>query len=263
MPVASPGSIQMQEDPVFIGLQSYTEAQSAMFFGRDEEIETLTTLVKVNTLTIVFGRSGTGKTSLLNAGVFPPLRKSYCLPFPIRLEFQDNSPDLVTQIKNVLKSKIDEYGFRVENYPGPATLWEYFHKEFLWKSITPILVFDQFEEIFTPKKNPNFANDKLENFWEELSDLIENKIPDLTDREKKVLSKHTKSIVNQLLKDPILQAKELAMDSKSTEKLELFQQIFGIDEDVVKEKELLAKQAKERLKVRAERHATAQPDLTF
>ncbi len=92
---------------------------------------------------------------------------------------------------------------------------------------------------------------------------IENKMPDLTDREKKVLSKHTKSIVNQLLKDPILQAKELAMDSKSVEKLELFQQIFGIDDDVVKEKEMLAKQAKERLKVRAERHATAQPDLTF
>jgi len=92
---------------------------------------------------------------------------------------------------------------------------------------------------------------------------IENKMPDLTDREKKVLNKHTKSIVNQLLKDPILQAKELAMDSKSVEKLELFQQIFGIDDDVVREKEILAKQAKERLKVRAERHATAQPNLTF
>ena len=82
---------------------------------------------------------------------------------------------------------------------------------------------------------------------------IENKMPDLTEREKKLLSKHTKSIVNQLLKDPILQAKELAMDTNAAEKLELFQQIFGIDEEVVKEKEMLAKQAKERLKVRAER----------
>ena len=89
----------------------------------------------------------------------------------------------------------------------------------------------------------------------ETMESIENKMPNLTEREKKVLSKHTKSIVNQLLKEPILQAKELAMDSKAAEKLELFQQIFGIDEDVVKEKEMLAKQAKERLKVRAERHA--------
>lgn len=91
---------------------------------------------------------------------------------------------------------------------------------------------------------------------------IENKIPNLTEREKKVLSKHTKSIINQLLKDPILQAKELSMDPKATEKLELFQQIFGISEDVVQEKEQLAVQAKERLRMRAERNALITPKLT-
>ena len=91
---------------------------------------------------------------------------------------------------------------------------------------------------------------------------IENRMPNLTEREKKLLNKHTKSIVNQLLKDPIQQAKELAMDSKSSDKLELFQQILGIDEDVVKEKETLAKQAKDRLKVRAERNKTVQANLT-
>src|SRR5215203_471756 len=84
----------------FIGLQSYTEAQAGNFFGRDREIETLVKLVESNTLTIVFGKSGTGKTSLLNAGVFPKLRKDFCLPFRIRLEFSQDSPDLITQIKN-------------------------------------------------------------------------------------------------------------------------------------------------------------------
>ena len=44
---------------------------------------------------------------------------------------------------------------------------------------------------------------------------IKNKMPDLTEREKKVLSKHTKSIVNQILKDPILQVKELVNGSES------------------------------------------------
>ena len=97
----------------------------------------------------------------------------------------------------------------------------------------------------------------------ETMESIQNKIPDLTERELKVLSKHTKSIVNQLLKEPILQAKELAMDSKSSEKLELFQQIFGIKEDVVLEKKMLEIQAKERVKVRAEKNAAAQPDLAF
>ena len=162
-----------------MGLQSYTEAQSNLFFGRDAETDTLTSLVELNTLTIVFGRSGTGKTSLLNAGVFPKLRKSFCLPFRIRLEFSDNSPDLVTQIKKVLKEEIDKYGFKVDSYPSNETLWEYFHKEPLWKTVTPIIVFDQFEEIFTlAKSNPRFASAELPLFWEELSNLIENNIPE-------------------------------------------------------------------------------------
>ncbi|MEO8569952.1 MAG: hypothetical protein ABI419_12465 [Ginsengibacter sp.] len=169
----------------FIGLQSYSEKQSKFFFGRDEEISRLTTLIKSNTLTIVFGKSGTGKTSLLNAGVFPGLREDYCLPFRIRLEFREDSPDLIAQIKNVLKTEIDKYGFAVKAYPSATeTLWEYFHKEPLWKTVTPILVFDQFEEIFTlAKKNPHFAGQQLSIFWEELSNLIENQIPDsLTDQ---------------------------------------------------------------------------------
>ncbi len=60
---------------------------------------------------------------------------------------------------------------------------------------------------------------------------IENKMPNLTDREKKLLNKHTKSIVNQMLKEPILQAKELALDGQAAEKMALFKQIFGLTEE--------------------------------
>lgn len=163
----------------FLGLQYYTEKDANNFYGRDEEVDKLTTLLQINTLTLVFGKSGTGKTSLLNAGVFPKLRNNYYLPFRIRLDFNINSPDLVTQIKKVLKDEIDNYGFKVNEYPGSETLWEYFHKEPLWKSITPILVFDQFEEIFTlAKLDPRFASTDLPLFWEELSDIIENNIPE-------------------------------------------------------------------------------------
>ncbi|MGI2825338.1 glutamyl-tRNA reductase [Bacillus cytotoxicus] len=58
---------------------------------------------------------------------------------------------------------------------------------------------------------------------------LERKIPTLSDREKKVISKHTKSIINQLLKDPILVAKELAAEEKATEKLALFAKIFDLE----------------------------------
>ncbi|GAB2560762.1 glutamyl-tRNA reductase [Gracilibacillus alcaliphilus] len=61
---------------------------------------------------------------------------------------------------------------------------------------------------------------------------IERKIPELTERERKVLNKHTKSIVNQILKQPILQAKELAGQSDAREALSLFKQIFNIEDQV-------------------------------
>lgn len=88
---------------------------------------------------------------------------------------------------------------------------------------------------------------------------IENKMPDLTERERKVLSKHTKSIVNQLLKEPILQAKELAGEAHAKEQLALFERIFGIEEAVEMEKEKHQLAEKER----REKAALEQTNLLF
>ncbi|WP_270179480.1 glutamyl-tRNA reductase [Alkalihalobacillus sp. CinArs1] len=64
---------------------------------------------------------------------------------------------------------------------------------------------------------------------------IERKLPDLSDREKKVLSKHTKSIVNQLLRDPIVRVKEMAGEPNAEESLEIFTKIFAIEEEIERE----------------------------
>jgi glutamyl-tRNA reductase len=74
---------------------------------------------------------------------------------------------------------------------------------------------------------------------------IERKLPNLTEREKKVLNKHTKSIINQLLKDPILQAKELAGQPDADRQLDLFVKIFNIEELVAQQQELKAAESKQ------------------
>src|SRR5699024_12178163 len=71
------------------------------------------------------------------------------------------------------------------------------------------------------KKSINIQEDKMSS--------IDRKLPGITERERKIISKHTKSIINQMLKDPIKQAKELSSDKKGNEKLELFQNIFDIE----------------------------------
>lgn len=67
----------------------------------------------------------------------------------------------------------------------------------------------------------------------ETMESLERKIPNLSDREKKVISKHTKSIINQLLKDPILVAKEIAAEEGASEKLALFAKIFDLETEEV------------------------------
>ncbi|MEZ0480614.1 glutamyl-tRNA reductase [Planococcus sp. SSTMD024] len=92
----------------------------------------------------------------------------------------------------------------------------------------------------------------------ETMESIENKMPDLTDREKKILNKHTKSIINQLLKEPILQAKEMGTAKKSREQLELFMQIFGIEEEVEEQREkqaLATRQKAERARLEKQQEA--------
>ncbi|RPF55456.1 glutamyl-tRNA reductase [Aquisalibacillus elongatus] len=72
---------------------------------------------------------------------------------------------------------------------------------------------------------------------EETMASIERKMPDLTARERKVLNKHTKSIINQMLKEPILQAKEMAGEEHADDMLKLFIRVFGIDDEVKEELE--------------------------
>ncbi len=66
----------------------------------------------------------------------------------------------------------------------------------------------------------------------ETMESIERKLPNLTERDRKVLNKHTKSIVNQLLKDPITRVKELAGEKEAEQSLDLFTKIFALEEEL-------------------------------
>src|SRR5690625_3174144 len=77
------------------------------------------------------------------------------------------------------------------------------------------------------EKSDRIQNQTLESMF--------NKIPDLDDREKKVVKKHTKSIINQLLQQPIKQAKLIGSREMSDEAKEMFADIFGLDMELHEE----------------------------
>lgn len=78
---------------------------------------------------------------------------------------------------------------------------------------------------------------------------IERKLSHLSERDLKVINKHTKSIINQMLKDPILQAKELAGEPNATEALDLFVKIFNIEGQVKKQLETKSAETGQPIKV--------------
>lgn len=164
------------------GLEAYDEASAEFFCGRKQETEELLRLIHRASLTVVYGKSGLGKTSLLQAGLFPKLRQSHFLPVMLRLDFSEGMkvPPL-EQVAQRLREALDRCKADYGPMEPDESLWEYLHRrksaEF-WSEdnfpLTPVLVFDQFEELFSRTG----GNTKIiQQVFDELADLIENRIP--------------------------------------------------------------------------------------
>lgn len=163
-------------DNTFLGLQPYTEDDAYRFKGRTEESQELFRLILRNDFTVCYAESGEGKTSLLNAGVFPLLRENMFFPIAITFTSDDYkvTPDSFDAIiDRCIKDSIAEYneknnGVNVEyklcstDFQGldcQAGLQRELSKYSWWKlrnyrpqamglTFTPVFVFDQFEEVF-------------------------------------------------------------------------------------------------------------------
>lgn len=165
------------------GLESFNEDSRAFFFGREVETDQLSRLVSRQTLTVLFGQSGLGKSSLLQAGLFPILRESDHLPLYLRLDHAPNAADLVAQVKISLNAAFTAAGADAPAFSDDETLWEYFHRKDvdIWSAknrlLTPVLAFDQFEEIFTLGRTDEACSERSRVFLSELACLVENRPP--------------------------------------------------------------------------------------
>ncbi|GIQ70201.1 glutamyl-tRNA reductase [Xylanibacillus composti] len=74
--------------------------------------------------------------------------------------------------------------------------------------------------------------EKAAHVHEETMDSLMKKLPDLSEREMKVIRKLTKSIVNQMMHDPILRIKEMAAEKDGDEAIEMFTKIFALEEQL-------------------------------
>jgi len=172
------------ENP-WLGLSSYTEESRAYFHGRDEEAAELARRVQRRLLTVLFGQSGLGKTSLLRAGLVPRLRgEGYC-PVYVRVDYSPDSPPPSEQIKQAIFRATEAAGHWTR--PGSAvegeSLWEFLHhrgdllRDASGRTLLPLLIFDQFEEIFTLAQADDAGRLRAKRFLDDLADLVENRPP--------------------------------------------------------------------------------------
>ena len=148
------------------GLASYEDPATAQhplqFCGRDDESYDVAKLIGAHIVVTLYGKSGVGKTSLLNAGVFPELREDDYLPISCRLGIRNENDQKSYQ--DIIIEAIESAAARTEtiNVIDPQTkiqaddfLWNYFarHRFYnrLGDEVTPVIVLDQFEELFRHK----------------------------------------------------------------------------------------------------------------
>ena len=173
-----------QQHP-WLGLASFTEETRQYFYGREEEVAELCRRVQRKLLTILFGQSGLGKTSILRAGIVPRLRpEGYC-PVYVRIDYSPDTPTPAEQIKEAIFRATQAAGAWTQTGVAVAgeSLWEFLHhrddvlRDASGKTLVPLLIFDQFEEIFTLAQSDDFGRQRAAKFLEDLADLVENRAP--------------------------------------------------------------------------------------
>jgi hypothetical protein len=154
-------------------------------------------------LTLLVGPTGVGKTSLVQAGVAPALLESDCLPVIVRMDWfslplppkpeiegdavetgptRSENP-LTRQLIAALETATAERGVAGPKLREGESLWEYFHRaKHRWWSgrqrvITPVIIIDRFEEAFTIGRSNATAKRHADRFFDELSELANNRPP--------------------------------------------------------------------------------------
>lgn len=145
-------------------LSPYNEGQP--IYGRNQIISKLVDAIYTNLQTILYGKSGIGKTSLLQAGCFPELRKRHFFPIIIRPGIMEKSSDYAATVIDIIRESAEKELPEIKPSLHTVTVGNDIFTEnrlcqFLYSTkfvdasddiYIPILIFDQFEEFLNNKK---------------------------------------------------------------------------------------------------------------
>ena len=174
----------LSEQSPWPGMRPYREADTGFFFGRDSEIIDLLARTNRSLLTLLYGRAGLGKTSLVRAGLAPRLMARGFFPVYLRPRpLLEDGRDPVAEIIRTVAAAAKEHDVEATGSFDAPSLWELFHRDSFdfWDAnnriVAPVLLFDQFEEVFQILDETSAAVPRIKILLDSLSELVENRVP--------------------------------------------------------------------------------------
>ena len=183
------------KDNPWLGLESYQENQ--IIYGRNKEIEELSQCVLNNNETVLYGKSGIGKSSIVNAGILPIVRAHGYFPIVVRLD-HSNKHSYIKQLSDLIERGAHVSECTIAKPIEEQLLWEYFHTHSFNKRKEEksklVVIFDQFEEIFTLQNNSATKSQ----FFKELGDVLNDVMPKGLIEEKTVETTYLQSSTTKI-----------------------------------------------------------------
>ncbi len=184
----------MPDTNPWAGLSSYQDPETSdvqlKFCGRDNESFDVAQLIDNNIFVTLYGKSGTGKTSLLNAGVFPRLRREQYMPVNIRLSMDAMGISFQQCIEDKISQALHRHGSMATigvvplpaDNQAPEYLWSYFARSRFTdadgRTLFPVIVLDQFEEVLRQRREETEALLKQMHFMMDESHALSSRTVD-------------------------------------------------------------------------------------
>lgn len=180
--------IAMSNNP-WLDIASYQTSDAYRFKGRDEDITKFYNIIENGHLSVLYAESGIGKTSFLNAGIIPALGEQDYAPIHIVFPddvFTDAQLDIrqwvFDTIENEVKKTGLEWKFNLQDQESDLDtfLWWRLHACQLTDEAgtvkKPLLIFDQFEEVFI-KSNRDGNENLLTSMFSYIQQLSSHNVP--------------------------------------------------------------------------------------
>lgn len=167
----------MSKHNPYVGLRPFEAEDSLFFFGRDEQIIQLLERMHSHRFVAVVGGSGSGKSSLVRAGLLPRLRAGYLVKTRSYWDTAIMKPGLnpLYHLSNALCESTEEAEALREQVKeaGAEVLLDQIKKRISERNANFLLLVDQFEELFRfASSHEGPAAGKRPQGWDEAAEFV-------------------------------------------------------------------------------------------